>query len=212
MVNTPVHKEHLSQARYTAPRTFGYGAQIKKLKRYDNQFQQMMAPFHAASTGRMQNRHPADVKDKTQGLPLGKEEASSHHIILVKEQQPDSTTKLDVKPKEIAVTTPALTPAAIEPTLQELTVPRALQAIFWWVNVMMSYIPESTICDTLSEAMVNTAVPPGMEAGFAHLVMAAAALPPEDKDTWMSQKEEVSPEQQLYSEAMKGPTPIWGTP
>ena len=73
LVNTPVHKEPLSQARYTAPGTFGYGAQIKKLERYDNQFQQMMAPFHAASTGRMQNRHPADVKDKTQGTPLGKE-------------------------------------------------------------------------------------------------------------------------------------------
>ena len=42
---------------------------------------------------------------------------------------------------------------------------------------------KSAICDTLSKAMVNTAVPPGMEAGFAQLVMAAAALPPEDKDT-----------------------------
>ena len=107
MANTPVHKEPLSRARYTAPRTFGYGAQIKKLERYDDQFQQMMAPFHAASAGRVQNRCPADVKEKTQGIPLGKEEASSSHIILVEEQQPDSTTKLDVKPKEIAVTTPA---------------------------------------------------------------------------------------------------------
>ena len=35
----------------------------------------------------------------------------------------------------------------------------------------------------LSEAVVNTAVPPGMGAGFAQLVMAAAAPPPEDKDT-----------------------------
>ena len=188
MANTPVHKEHLSQARCTAPKTFGYGAQIKKLERYDDQFQQMMAPFHAASTGRVQNRCPADVEDKTQDIPLGKEEASSCHVVLVKEQQPDSITKLDVKPKEIAVTTPALTPAVMEPTLQELPVPRALQAFFWWVNAMMRYIPESTqiqavnaakstICDTLSEAMVNTAVPPGMEAGFAQLVMATAALP-----------------------------------
>ena len=63
MAYTPVHKEHLSRARYTAPRTFGYGAQIKKLERYDDQFQQMMAHFHATSTGKMQNRHPADVKD-----------------------------------------------------------------------------------------------------------------------------------------------------
>ena len=95
--------------------------------------------------------------------------------------------------KEIAVTTPASTSAVMEPTLQELPVPRALQAFFWWVNVMMRYIPESTqvgpvnaakstICDTLNEAMVNIAVPPGMEAGFAQPVMAAAALPPEDKD------------------------------
>ena len=111
LANTPVHKETLSWARYTAPRTFGYRAQIKKLERYDDQFQQMMASFQAASTRRVQNRHPADVKDKTQDSPLGKEEASSQHIILVKEQQSDSTTKPDVKPKEIAVTTPASAPA-----------------------------------------------------------------------------------------------------
>ena len=63
---------------------------------------------------------------------------------------------------------------------------------------MMRYIPESTqiravnaakstICDTLSEAMINTAVPPGMEAGFAQPVMATAAPPPEDKDTCVVQ-------------------------
>ena len=63
---------------------------------------------------------------------------------------------------------------------------------------MMRYIPDSTqilavnaakstICDALSEAMVNTAVPSGMEAGFAQLVMAAAAPPPEDKDTCVVQ-------------------------
>ena len=39
----------------------------------------------------------------------------------------------------------------------------------------------------LSETMVNTAVSPGMEAGFAQLVMATAALPPEDKDTHVVQ-------------------------
>ena len=103
-----------------------------------------------------------------------------------------------MKPKEIAVTASASTPAVMEPTLEELPVPRALQAFFWWVNVMMRYIPESTqmqgvnaakstICDMLSKAMVNTAVPPGMEAGFAQPVMATAALPPEDKDTCVVQ-------------------------
>ena len=38
LVNAPVYKEPLSQARYTAPRTFGHGAQIKKMERYDDQF------------------------------------------------------------------------------------------------------------------------------------------------------------------------------
>ena len=129
---------------------------------------------------------------------MGKEEASNCHVILVREQQPDSTTKLDMKPKEIAVTTPASTPAVMEPTLQEIPVPRALQTFFWWVNAVMRYIPESTqiwavnaakstICDTLSEAMVNTAVPPGMEAGFVQPLMATAVPPPEDKDTCVVQ-------------------------
>ena len=103
---------------------------VQSTDRHDDQFQQMMAPFHAASTRRVQNRCPADVKDKMQGTPLGKEETSSHHIVLVEEQQPDSTTKPDVKPKEVAVTTLASIPAVIEPTLQELPVPRALQAFF----------------------------------------------------------------------------------
>ena len=63
---------------------------------------------------------------------------------------------------------------------------------------MMRYIPESTqiwavnaakstIYDTLSKAMINTAVPHGMEAGFVQPVMATAALPPEDKDTCVVQ-------------------------
>ena len=107
MANTPVHKEQLSRARYTAPEAIGYGAQIKKLERYDDQFQQKMAPFHAASTGRVQNKCPADVKDKTQN-PLGREEASSCHVILVKEQQLDSTTKPDVKPKEKSCHNPCI--------------------------------------------------------------------------------------------------------
>ena len=162
LANTLVHKEPLSWARYTAPRTLGYEAQIKKLERYDNQLQQKMAPFHATSTVRVQNRCTADVVDKTQGTPLGKEEASSCHIILVKEQQLDSTTKPD--------------------------------------DAMMRYIPEgtqiwavnaakTTICDMLNETMVNTAVPPGMEAGFAQPVMATAALPPEDKVQFMDETE-----------------------
>ena len=157
----------------------------------------MMAPFHVASTRKVQNRCPADVEDKTQGTPLGKEETSSCHIILVEKQQLDSTTKPDVKP-EMAVTTPASIQAVMEPTLQELPVPKVLQAFFWWVNVMMRYIPEgtliwavnaakSTICDMLSETMVNTAATPGMEAGFAQLVMATVAPPPEGKDKYMVQ-------------------------
>ena len=62
--------------------------------------------------------------------------------------------------------------------MQELPVPRALQAFFWWVSAMMRYMPESTqikalnaakltICDMLSEVMVKMAIPLGMEAGFA---------------------------------------------
>ena len=66
--------------------------------------------------------------------------------------------------------------------MQELPMLRALQAFFWWVSGMMRYVPESTqikalnaakltIFDMLSEVMVKTAVPPGMEAGFAQPVM-----------------------------------------
>ena len=62
----------------------------------------------------------------------------------------------------------------------------------------MMYIPDSTqiqtvnaakstICDMLSETMVNTAVPPGMEAGFAQPVMATAAPSAENKDTHVVQ-------------------------
>ena len=77
--------------------------------------------------------------------------------------------------------------------MQGLPVPRALQAFFWWVSVMMRYVPESTqikalnaakltICDMLNEVMVKMAIPPGMEAGFAQPVMTALIQLPEDRD------------------------------
>ena len=66
--------------------------------------------------------------------------------------------------------------------MQESPVPRALQAFFWWVSAMMRYMHQSTqinalneakstICDMLSEVMVKTALPLGMEAGFVQPVM-----------------------------------------
>ena len=68
--------------------------------------------------------------------------------------------------------------------MQELPVPWVLQTFFLWVQGMMKYVPEnmqikalhvakSTICDVLSEVMVATAVPQGLEAGFAQPVVAA---------------------------------------
>ena len=93
----------------------------------------------------------------------------------------------------IAASALASTTAGIKHTMQELSVPRALQAFFWWVGVMMIYVPESTqikalnvakltICDILSEVMVKMAVPLGMEAGFAQPVMTALIQPLEDRD------------------------------
>ena len=77
--------------------------------------------------------------------------------------------------------------------MQELPVPRALQVFFLWVGRMMKYIPESTqlkalnaakstICDMLSEVMVATAVPLGLEAGFAQPVTTALTQLSEDRD------------------------------
>ena len=43
LANTPMHKEPLGQARYTAPRMFGYGAQMRKLEWHNNQFKQQMS-------------------------------------------------------------------------------------------------------------------------------------------------------------------------
>ena len=96
LANTPMHKKPLGQAWYTAPRMFGNAAQMRMLEQHDNQFKQQMAPFHAAATGKTQNRHPFDVTDRSYGSPLDKEETSSCHVVLVKEQQPDSTIKPNV--------------------------------------------------------------------------------------------------------------------
>ena len=93
---TPMHKELLGQAEYTAPRMFGYGAQMRKLEQHDNQFKQQMAPFHTVAMGKTQNRHPSDVTDRSHGSSLDKGETSSHRVVLVEEQQPDSTNKPDV--------------------------------------------------------------------------------------------------------------------
>ena len=104
-----------------------------------------------------------------------------------------TTTKPDVRPKEIAVTASTSATAGVEFMMQELQVPRALQAFFWWVGRMIKYIPESTqlkalnaakstICDMLSEVMVATAVPLGLEAGFAQPVMTALTQLSEDRD------------------------------
>ena len=93
----------------------------------------------------------------------------------------------------IADAAPASTTAGIEHTMQELSVPRALQPFFWWVGVMMRYMPESTqikalnvakltICDMLSEVMVRMAVLLRMEAGVAQPVMTALIQPLEDRD------------------------------
>ena len=41
---------------------------------------------------------------------------------------------------------------------------------------------KSTICDMLSEVMVKMAVPLGMEAGFAQMVMTTLIQPLEDRD------------------------------
>ena len=193
LANTPMHKEALGQDRYTAPRMFGYGAQMRKFEQHENQFKQQMDPFHAAATGKTQNRHPSNVTDRSHGSPLDKEEASSRCVVLVKKQQPDSTTKPDVQPKEIAAAILASTTAGIEHAMQELPVPRTLQTFFWWVGVMMRHEPESTqikalnaakltICDMLSEVMVKMTVPPGMEAGFAQPVMTALIQLLEDRD------------------------------
>ena len=151
-----------------------------------------------AATGKTQNRHPSDVTNRALSSPPGKEETSSHHVVLTEEQQPDFTTKPDMRPKEIAVTAPTSATAGAEFMMQELPVPRALQDFFWWVDGMMRYIPESTqikalnaakstICDILSGVMIATAVPLGLEAGFAQPVRTALTQPSEDRDVCVVQ-------------------------
>ena len=166
---------------------------IKKWDRHDSLFEQQMSPLQMAATEKTQNRHTSDVTNRACSSPPDKEEASSHCMVLVEEQQLDSTTKPDVRLREIAVTDPKSATAGVEFMMQESPVPRALQAFSWWVGRMMRYIPESTqikalnaakstICDMLSEVMVATAVPPGLEAGFAHPVRMAPMQPSEDRD------------------------------
>ena len=132
-MNTPMHKEPLGQAQYTAPRTFGYGAQMKRLGKHDSQFQQQMVPFQAAAMGKTQNRCPSDVASRSHRSPLDMDETSNCQVILAEEQQPDSTTP-DVRP----------TTAGVKHTMQELPVPGALQAFFWWVSAILRYLPGST--------------------------------------------------------------------
>ena len=96
LVNTPMHKEPLGQMWYMAPSIFGYGAQMRRLEQQDSQFKQQMTTFQAATTGKTQKRHPSDVVDRSHGSPPDKEETSSRLVVLVEEQQPDSTTKPDV--------------------------------------------------------------------------------------------------------------------
>ena len=195
--NTPTHKELLDRAQYTAPRTFGYGAQMMRIDRHEDQFQRMMAPFYGAPT-KMQNRHPADIQDRNQSSPLGDDEPADHRVVLVKRQQPDSTTKPDSKPKDTAAVAPMAISVKAEPAIEDQPVPRVLRSFYWWVNGMMKYVPEktqvhainaatSTICDVLSEAMANTTVPPGFEEGYAQPVMAPSAQQPEGRDTHVVQ-------------------------
>ena len=69
---------------------------MKRLEQHYSQFKKQMAPFQAAATGKIQNRHPSDVVDRSHGSPLDKEETNSCHVVLIEEKQPDSTTRPDV--------------------------------------------------------------------------------------------------------------------
>ena len=71
--------------------------------------------------------------------------------------------------------------------------PQGTTSLLWWFSAMMRYIPESTqikalnaakltICNMISEVMVKTAVPPGIEARFAQLVMTTLTQPSENRD------------------------------
>ena len=82
LANTPIHQEPLGRAQYTTQRMFGHGAQMKRLEKHDSKFKQMMAPFQAVATGKMQNKQTSDVVDRSQGFPLDRPEASSHCVVL----------------------------------------------------------------------------------------------------------------------------------
>ena len=145
----------------------------------------MIAPFYGAPA-KIQNRCPADVQDRNQGSPLGDDEPADRCVILVKRQQPDSTTKPNARPTDTTAAAPMTISVRAEQVIEDQPIPRVLQSFYWWVSGMMMYVLEktqvhainaakSTICDVLSEEMANTAVPPGFEEGYAQPVMAPTA-------------------------------------
>ena len=170
---------------------------MMKIDQHKDQFQQMMAPFYGAPT-KMQNRHPADVQDRNQGLPLGDDEPADHCVILVERQQPDSTTKPDSRPKDTTTAAPMTISVRAEQVIEDQPIPRVLQSFYWWISGMMTNMLEktqvcaintakSTICDVLSEEMANTAVPSVFEEGYEQPVMAPTAWQPESRDTHVVQ-------------------------
>ena len=145
------------------------------------------------STGKAQDRCTADIDRKTCDSPSAIEEASSLCVVLVEEHQPDSTTCPEMRPKDIASVASTVNSAGIECTMQELPVPRTLQAFFWCFSSMMRYVPESTqiktlnaakltICDHLCEVMVNVSAPQGMEVKYAQPVTAMHEQAPQGRD------------------------------
>ena len=138
------------------------------------------------------------MQDKNQGSPLGDDESADCHVILVKRQQPDSTTKPDSRPKDTAAAAPMTISVRAEQLIEDQPIPRVLQSFYWWVSGIMMYVLEKTqvcaintakpmICDVLSEEMANTAVPPGFEEGYAQPVMSHMAWQPESRDTHVVQ-------------------------
>ena len=84
----------------------------------------MMAPFYGAPA-KMQNRCPADEQDRNQGSPLGDEPADCS-VILVERQQPDSTTKPDVRPKDTSAAAPMTISVRAEQVIEDQLIPRVL--------------------------------------------------------------------------------------
>ena len=117
---------------------------------------------------------------------MGDDEPADHRVILVKRQQPDSTTKPDARPKDTTTAAPMTISVRAKQVIEDQPIPRVPQSFCLWVSGMMMYVLEktqvhtinavkSTICDVLSEEMANTAVPPGFEEGYAQPVMAPVA-------------------------------------